>query len=69
MSGGVQPGDQLLNVERISLLGISVQQAHEELNKAMSRSAVGSVLPIALATPSFVPVCGNCGKEKYELEE
>ena len=55
MLGGVEPGDQLLNVEGISLLGISVQQAHEELNKAMSRSSVGCVLPIALDTPSFVP--------------
>ena len=53
MSGGVEPGDQLLNVEGISLLGISVQQAHEELNKAMSRSSVGCVLPIALDTPLY----------------
>ena len=34
MLGGVEPGDQLLNVEGISLLGINVQQAHEELKVA-----------------------------------
>ena len=70
MLGGVEPGDQLLNVEGISLLGINVQQAHEELNRAMSRSSVGCVLPIVSDTSSFVPcVVIYCGKEKYELEE
>ena len=53
MSGGVEPGDQLLNVEGISLLGINVQQAHEELNKAMSRSSVGCVLPISWDKPLY----------------
>ena len=38
--GGVCPGDQLLNVEGTSLLGVSVQQAHEELTKAMNRNSV-----------------------------
>ena len=38
--GGVCAGDQLLNVEGTSLLGVSVQQAHEELNKAMNRNSV-----------------------------
>jgi len=38
--GGVCPGDQLLNVEGTSLLGVSVQEAHEELNKAMNRNSV-----------------------------
>jgi len=38
--GGVCPGDQLLNVEGTSLLEVSVQQAYEELNKAMKRSSV-----------------------------
>jgi len=30
----------LLNVEGTSLLGVSVQQAYEELNKAMNRNSV-----------------------------
>lgn len=38
--GGVCPGDQLLNVEGTSLLGVSEQQAQEELNKAMNRNSV-----------------------------
>lgn len=41
MTGGVQRGDQLLNVEGTSLLGVSVAQAHEELNRAMNRNSVG----------------------------
>ena len=68
MSGGVEPGDQLLNVEGISLLGISVQQAHEELNKAMSRSSVGCVLPIALDTPSLVPCAVIVAKKNMNLK-
>ena len=42
--GGVCPGDQLLNVEGTSLLGVSVQQAHEELSKAMNRNSVSLCL-------------------------
>lgn len=68
MLGGVEPGDQLLNVEGISLLGINVQQAHEELNKAMSRSSVRCVLPIALDTPSFVPFPGIVAKKNMNCK-
>lgn len=38
--GGVCPGDQLLNVEGTSLLGVNAHQAHEELSKAMNRNSV-----------------------------
>ena len=41
--GGVQRGDQLLNVEGTSLLGVSVEQAHEELSKAMNRNSVSGM--------------------------
>ena len=39
-SGGVQRGDQVLNVEGVSLLGLTVEQAREELYKAMNRDTV-----------------------------
>ena len=42
-SGGVQRGDQLLNVEGTSLLGVGVEQAHEELSKAMNRNSVSGI--------------------------
>lgn len=42
--GGVQPGDQLLNVDGTSLLGLSVEHAQEELNKAMNRETVSCLI-------------------------
>lgn len=56
--GGVCPGDQLLNVEGTSLLGVSVQQAHEELNKAMNRNSenIDLVVAISLKRASRRPV-------------
>jgi len=56
--GGVCPGDQLLNVEGTSLLGVSVQEAHEELNKAMNRNSenIDLVVAISLKRASRRPV-------------
>lgn len=45
--GGVHPGDQLLNVEGTSLLGVSVEQAKEELKKSMSMSSENLDLVVA----------------------
>ena len=42
--GGVQQGDQLLNVDGTSLLGFSVEHALEELNKAMNRETVSCLI-------------------------
>ena len=42
--GGVQLGDQLLNVDGTSLLGLSVEHAQEELNKAMNRETVSCLI-------------------------
>jgi len=47
--GGVKQGDQLLNVEGTSLLGVSVEQAHEELNKAMKRNSENLDLVVAVS--------------------
>jgi len=47
--GGVCPGDQLLNVEGTSLLGVSEQQAQEELNKAMNRNSENIDLVVAIS--------------------
>jgi len=47
--GGVKQGDQLLNVEGTSLLGVSVEQAHEELDKAMKRNSENLDLVVAVS--------------------
>ncbi|PFX30669.1 Harmonin [Stylophora pistillata] len=47
--GGVCTGDQLLNVEGTSLLGVTVLQAHEELNKAMNRNSENIDLVVAIS--------------------
>ena len=52
-SGGVQRGDQLLNVEGTSLLGVSVEQAHEELSKAMNRNSVSGI-PLTTSSNSVL---------------
>ncbi|XP_078348557.1 harmonin-like isoform X2 [Oculina patagonica] len=56
--GGVCPGDQLLNVEGTSLLGVNVHQAHEELNKAMKRNSenIDVVVAISLKRRNRRPV-------------
>ncbi|XP_031560793.1 synaptojanin-2-binding protein-like, partial [Actinia tenebrosa] len=41
-NGNIEVGDQLLNVEGTSLIGISREQAQEELREAMNRRAVSS---------------------------
>lgn len=47
--GGVCAGDQLLNVEGTSLLGVTVQEALEELNKAMNRNSENIDLVVAIS--------------------
>jgi len=47
--GGVQLGDQLLNVDGTSLLGLSVEHAQEELNKAMNRETENVDLVVAVS--------------------
>ncbi|XP_032220713.2 harmonin-like isoform X2 [Nematostella vectensis] len=48
-SGALYPGDQLLNVEGTSLIGISLAQAHKELKEAMERRSESLDLVVALA--------------------
>ncbi|EDO47717.1 predicted protein [Nematostella vectensis] len=48
-SGALYPGDQLLNVEGTSLIGISLEQAHKELKEAMERRSESLDLVVALA--------------------
>ncbi|XP_068760689.1 harmonin-like [Montipora capricornis] len=47
--GGVQRGDQVLNVEGVSLLGLTVEQAREELYKAMNRDTEHLDLVVAVS--------------------
>ena len=58
LSGGISVGDQLLNVEGTSLLGVSAEVAQQELSKAMARRSVSEYMKYAAGfCMCVVPYC------------